>query len=359
MTIDGKTTMKALVLKAPYKVAYADVPMPKIVEDGDVIVKVLYTGLCGSDLHWYRGHQSWSGADVILGHEFIGVVAEVGPSVKLFKPGDKVVAPFTCQCGECFYCGRGASSRCEKVKVYGTAAFTGVQSEFAYVAMGDSTLVHAPEDLSPQSLILMADIFPTGYWVARNAFRMLQDAAKASDTTCLVIGCGPVGLCAITAATHFFGKVYATDPVEARRQQAVKQGASRAFALTDLDEAVKTETNGRGFDAVLEVVGNARALDVAMTHVRTFGAVASCGVHAGASHDGEPTITRQALYNKNLSIQFGRCPVRSVFDDALACLRQHDKLFSSFVQHTVPLARGPEFYAEFEAQRILKTIFTP
>ncbi|KAK4048334.1 hypothetical protein OIV83_004856 [Microbotryomycetes sp. JL201] len=358
MTVAEKTTMKALVLKGAYKVAYQDMPMPKIVEDGDVVVKVLYTGLCGSDLHWYRGHQVWDGSD-ILGHEFIGIVHSVGPAVRFFKPGDKVVAPFTCQCGECFFCQRSASSRCEKVKVYGTAAFTGVQSEYAYVSMGDSTLVHAPADLSPQSLILMADIFPTGYWVARNAHRLLQDAAKNKDTSVLVIGCGPVGLCAVTAATHFFGKVYATDPVEARRHQAIAQGATKAFSLDELYEAVKSETGARGFDAVLEVVGNAQALDVAMTHVRAFGAIASCGVHAGPSHDGEPAITRQALYNKNLSIQFGRCPVRSVFDEALECLRQHDKIFSTFVQHTVPLSEGPQYYADFEAQRILKTIFTP
>ncbi|KAM0791188.1 hypothetical protein ACM66B_005672 [Microbotryomycetes sp. NB124-2] len=325
--------MKALVLKGAYKVAYQDVRAPEIVDDGDVIVK-------------------------ILGHEFIGIVHTVGPAVKLFKVGDKVVAPFTCQCGDCFFCQRSASSRCEKVKVYGTASFTGVQSEYAYVTMGDSTLVHAPEDLSPQSLILMADIFPTGYWVARNAFRLLQDA-KNKDTKVLVIGCGPVGLCAITAATHYFGQVFATDPVEARRKQAIAQGATKAFTLGELGKAVETETDGRGFDAVLEVVGTAQALDVAMTYVRAFGAIASCGVHAGPSHDAEPTITRQALYNKNLSIQFGRCPVRSVFDDALECLRQHDKLFSSFVQHTVPLSEGPQFYADFEAAKILKTIFTP
>merc|ERR1711939_102515 len=323
----------------------------------DDAAQVKYTGLCGSDLHWYRGHQALNGRDdVILGHEFVGVVSEVGSAVTAFKVGDEVVAPFTCQCGACYYCKRGASSRCEHVLVYGTAAFTGVQSEYAYVAFADSTLVHAPPAVSPQTLILMADIFPTGYWVARNAFDLLQEP-DAKDLSCLVIGCGPVGLCAVTAAKHFFKTVYAMDFVASRRDEAKKHGA---IPLTP-EEVLKTtleQTDGRGVDAALEVVGNAHALDTAIQAVRPFGAVASCGVHAGPKHDGDPELTRQAFYNKNLRLQLGRCPVRAVFNDALECLKQHDELFKSFVQHTVPLSEGPQYYKDFEAARIMKTVFT-
>ena len=124
--------------------------------------------------------------------------------------------------------------------------------------------------------------------------------------------------------------------------EAKKHGA---IPLTP-EEVLKTtleQTDGRGVDAALEVVGNAHALDTAIQAVRPFGAVASCGVHAGPKHDGDPELTRQAFYNKNLRLQLGRCPVRAVFNDALECLKQHDELFKSFVQHTVPLSEGPQY----------------
>ncbi|GAA5828194.1 hypothetical protein JCM3770_000239 [Rhodotorula araucariae] len=328
------STMKALVLKGAHKVSYQDMPMPEIVNETDAIVKVEYTGLCGSDLHWYRGHQKWDGSVVILGHEFVGKVHAVGSKIKNSKVGDSVTAPFTCLC---YYCDHGASSRCE--------------NEYAYVTMADSTLVHAPGGMSAQLLILLADIFPTRYWVARNGFRLLQQEAKLWGSTVLVIGCRPVGLCAITAATHYFETVIAVDPVAARREQA-KVHSALAFNFDELEGKIAEITNGRGVDSVLEVIGNASALDLALQHVRAFGSIASCGVHAG----GEPTtqITCQGLYNKNSSLQFGRCPVKSVFADALACLQQHDDLFKGFVQHIVPLSDGPKYFVEFEAQLALQ-----
>ncbi|KAM0750740.1 dehydrogenase-like protein [Meredithblackwellia eburnea MCA 4105] len=336
--------MKALVLKGAHKIVHQD-------DSGDAIVE--YTGLCGSDLHWYRGHQKWDGSDVVLGHEFVGTVIEVGTEVSQFKPMWEVLL---LPSGS--YITLRATGQFQNVMVFGTASYPGVQSEFARVAQADSTLVKSPEGMSPKSLILMADIFPTGFWVARNGFSLLQEKEKRKDSTALVIGCGPVGLCAITAASEYFGTVYALDPVAARREQAEKHGAI-ACSPDDVEKVIMAATDGRGVDSCLEVVGNAGALDLALKYIRPFGSVASCGVHAGDSHDGDPAITRQQLYNKNARIQFGRCPVRAVFDDALEVLKKHDKIFEDFVQHIVPMSKGAEYFELFEQQKILKTIFVP
>jgi threonine dehydrogenase-like Zn-dependent dehydrogenase len=114
-----------------------------------------------SELHVYRGHQP-SGTEFIMGHEFTGHVHEVGSSIKNFKKGDHVVAPFVVSCGECFYCTHGYSSRCEKVLLFGSVPLDGAQAEYVRVPLADSTAVMAPSGIKDEVLVLMADIFPTG-----------------------------------------------------------------------------------------------------------------------------------------------------------------------------------------------------
>lgn len=121
--------MRAVVFKGPGKVALEDRPVPKIQDSTDIVVKVEYTALCGSELHVFRGHQP-SPTGFIMGHEFTGTVEDVGADVKTVKKGDRVVSPFTVSCGQCFYCKKGFSSRCEKCLLFGCAALDGAQAEY-------------------------------------------------------------------------------------------------------------------------------------------------------------------------------------------------------------------------------------
>ena len=263
-----------------------------------------------SELHVFRGHQS-SPTDIIMGHEFTGIVSETGSSVSTVKNGDLIVSPFTVSCGECFYCEAGFSSRCEKSQLYGSALLGGGQAEYVRIPLADSTVVKAPEGIDEVKLCLMADIWPTGYFAAANAFRGIE-AEKVSKSTVVVIGCGPVGLCALINTLDYKPKhLLAVDGVQSRLDLAKSLGAEPWNFQTDrggLDRRVRELTNGRGADTVIEVVGLSAALQTAFELLRPWGNISSVGVH-----NEEIPWTGNQAYGKNLRIQMGRCPVRSAF----------------------------------------------
>jgi threonine dehydrogenase-like Zn-dependent dehydrogenase len=229
--------------------------------------------------------------------------------VKLFKPGDRVVSPFTVSCGSCFYCKRGFSSRCAHSQLYGSAVLDGGQAEYVRVPLADSTLFHAPPEIDEKKLVLMADIFPTGYFAASNAFKAL-DPEDIQQSTVLLFGCGPVGLCAIASALDYKPKhLIAIDSVPARLEVAKGLGAEPWNFQEDeagLRQRVKDLTEGRGADVVIEVVGHSSALRMGFEMLRPWGHLSSVGVH-----NQEIPWTGNEAYGKNLRLQMGRCPVRS------------------------------------------------
>ncbi|KAL1990900.1 hypothetical protein VTN49DRAFT_5903 [Thermomyces lanuginosus] len=348
--------MQAVVFKGPKQVAVETRPRPEIKEDTDAIVKVRYSALCGSDLHVYRGHQP-STTGFIMGHEFAGEVVELGSKVQKFKKGDYVVSPFTASCGECFYCTRGFSSRCAKCLLYGSALLDGGQTEYVRVPMADSTLVHSPPAIDEKKLVLMADIFPTGYFAARNAFRHL-DEQTIRESTVLLLGCGPVGLCALTSALEYGPKhLLAIDSVPSRLEIAKNIGAETWNFKEDLEglkNRVKELTEGRGADIVIEVVGHSDALRMAFDLLRPFGRISSVGVH-----NAEIPWTGNEAYGKNLQIQMGRCPVRSIFEDALKVLEKKQDTLNFLVQDIRPLSQAVQAYDDFDHQKSQKIIFVP
>lgn len=315
--------MKAVVFKEPHKVAVEDRPIPKIKEPTDIIVKVIYSALCGSELHVFRGHQK-SPTGFIMGHEFTGTVEEVGPEVKGFSKGDQIVSPFTTSCGKCFYCRKGYSSRCEKCQLYGTAALDGAQAEFVRVPLADTTAMKAPKGIEDKALVLMADIFPTGYFAASNAFKDMKKE-EIAEATVVLIGCGPVGLCALINAENYKPRhLLAVDAIPSRLDLAKSLGAEPWNFKEDregLDKRVQDLTNGRGADVVIEVVGLEAALKMGFELLRPWGVISSVGVH----NEQIPWSGNQA-YGKNLRIQMGRCPVRSIFPQALEILEQKQHL---------------------------------
>ncbi|ODV89696.1 hypothetical protein CANCADRAFT_32873 [Tortispora caseinolytica NRRL Y-17796] len=346
--------MKAVVFNGPYDIEVVDRPKPTLQNDTDAIVKVDLTALCGSELHVYRGHQK-SDTGFIMGHEFIGTVEEVGSKVTSFKPGDRIVSPFTCSCMQCFYCKHGATSRCEHSLLFGTVALDGAQAEYVRVPWADGTLFPMPNSDAPaEAMVLMADIFPTGYFAALNVLKDLSDEERKSSVN-VVVGCGPVGLCTVVAAKTMADTIYAVDTVDDRLEQAQRLGAipldlkkGREYVI----DTIKSVTEGRGADNVMEIVGVADAVKLAFDLLRPWGKISSIGVNS----DPFP-FTAWDTYCKNLTIQFGRCPVRHLFPEALKLLNEkaNDLLF--LTDHIMPLEDAKEGYKLFDERKVQKVIF--
>ncbi|KAL2124398.1 hypothetical protein VTJ04DRAFT_763 [Mycothermus thermophilus] len=363
MSSDLPATMKAVVFHGPKKAVVEDRPVPKIQDPTDIIVKVQSTALCGSELHVYRGHQP-SPTGFIMGHEFVGAVVQAGSEVKTVAVGDKVVAPFTVSCNTCFYCTHGFSSRCAHVRLFGSELLDGGQAEYVRVPFADGTVMRVNDPasgfaaLSDQALVLMADIFPTGFFGAKNAFALLQPHQPASEAVVVVIGCGPVGLCAIVAALEYKPrKLFAVDNVPSRLELAKGLGAEPldfSAGTEEMVRRVKEATEGRGADAVIEVVGLSPALRTAFDLIRPFGVISSIGVHnAEIPWDGNEA------YGKNLRVQMGRCPVRSVFQEALPVLAKNQDKFSFMFDKIMPLSEAVEGYELFDQRKVQKVIFKP
>ncbi|RWA11112.1 hypothetical protein EKO27_g4005 [Xylaria grammica] len=320
-------TMNAVVFDGPYQVSLQQRPVPKIQNEGDIIVKVLAAGLCGSELHAFRGNEV-VGSGFIMGHEFTGTVVAAGKQVQTVKIGDKVVAPFTVSCMNCFYCKNGHSSRCVENQLFGSPRLDGAQADYCRVPFADGTVVKAPPEIDDKALILMADIFPTGYFGARNAFNGLG-VQDPTESTAVVIGCGPVGLCALVSALEYKPKhLFAIDSVDSRLEIARSLGAEPLNFKTDpkgMVERIKEVTGGRGSDIVIEV----------MPFTATNG------------------------YDKNVRIQMGRCPVRSVFQDALEVLARKQHMFGFMFEHIMPLSKAVSGYEMFDKMQVQKVIFEP
>ncbi len=244
-----------------------------------------------------------------MGHEFTGTIVQVGSDVHSLRPGDSIVCPFTISCGNCFYCTRGYSSRCEKCLLFGCSLLDGAQAEYVRVPLADTTIQKSPPSIEPLKLCLMADIFPTGYFAAFNALGKLSPQ-EAQGSVVVLIGCGPVGLCALIAALEYKPKaILVVDSIEDRLQTAKDLGGEPWNYLTQREELfrrIKELTEGRGADSVIEVVGHSSALEMGFELLRPWGTISSVGVH-----NGDIPWSGNQAYGKNLSIQMGRCPVRS------------------------------------------------
>ncbi|KAL3464260.1 chaperonin 10-like protein [Aspergillus heterothallicus] len=347
-------TMRAVIFKAPHEVVVEDRPYPKIQHPTDAILKVSSTALCGSDLHFYRGHLKCPG-DFIAGHEFVGRIIEKGDAVTKFNIGDQVVVPFYTACQECYYCVRGQASRCAKGELFGNSTpantIDGGQAEYVRVPLAQTTFVRTPEGVPENLLVLMADIFPTGFFAASRFLRNLPLRDQEEYTT-VVIGCGPVGLCTIASALTMVKTVYAIDSVPERLAEAEKLGAIPISLHDDPVTKIKAASGGRGADVVMEVVGHADAFMLAFDMIRPWGQISSIGVHTE-----QIPLNGLMCYGKNVTMAFGRCPVRSVFDDALRLFKElHPKL--AFLGGEVrSLEDAPQAYKDFESRKTHKVVF--
>ena len=335
--------MKALIFQGQQTISYETVADPTVLEPTDALVKVKIAGVCGSDLHIYHGREQGLDCGTVMGHEFVGEVVETGKNVKRFRTGSLVFSPFTTSCGSCFYCKIGMTCRCEKGNLYGWVekgrGLHGGQAEYVRVPMADSTLIPLSNDLTLEQGLLLGDILSTGYFCAD----MAQIKPKG---TYVVIGCGPVGLMTIIGAKHLkANNLYAIDTVEARLHQAALFGAIPLNPLNcDVVDFIKTKTQGRGADAVMEAVGSPSASRLAVDLVRPGGIVSTVGVHTASQFSFSPV----EAYNKNLTYKIGRCPAHFYAEKLIreGVAQQYD--VTQIITHRFPLSKGSEAYRIFD-----------
>jgi len=337
--------MYAIAFQDIERLAYERVPDARILEPGDVLVRVRVAGICGSDLHPYFGRERGLDPGTVMGHELLGEVLEVGAEVGGFRVGDRVVAPFSTSCGSCFYCRRGLTARCLRGQLFGWVqegrGLQGAQAELVRVPLADGTLVRVPDGLDDAVALLAGDILSTA------AFAVDLAGVLPGDLV-VVVGCGPVGLLAIRAALGRGAReVMAVDPVPSRLAMAARFGATPAGAGgPEALAVVRGRSEGRGADAAIEAVGSPESTRQAADLLRLGGSLAAVGVHV------EPhlALSPGEIYDRNLRYASGRCPARHYMPASLEVAQRDQALIATLVSHRLPLSQGVEAYRRFAAR---------
>ena len=348
--------MQALIFGGIETVLYQKVPDPKILDPTDAIVRITLSGICGSDLHVYHGRETGIDEGTVMGHEFVGTVVETGNAVKKFYKGSRVLSPFTTSCGACFYCRIGLTCRCEKGNLFGWVqsghGLHGAQAQYIRVPMADTTLVSLSNDLSEEKGLLLGDIFSTGYFCAENA-------GVNSKGTYVIIGCGPVGLMTILAAKDLGAEnLFALDHSDERLQMAKEFGAIPLNPLiADAGSRILNATNGRGADAIMEVVGNPDALRLAIDLLRPGGIISSVGVHTAKNFSFSPG----EAYDKNLVYKIGRCPAHFYAEKLLREQVIQRYPVEKIITHHFNLTEGARAYDVFDKKmdNCIKAVLHP
>jgi threonine dehydrogenase-like Zn-dependent dehydrogenase len=288
--------MKAVVFHAIGDIRLEDVPEPRIEQPTDAIVRLTSSAICGTDLHFVRGTFTGMRPGRILGHEGVGVIEALGPMVRNFSVGDRVIIPSTIGCGTCSYCREGYYAQCDNAnpggKRAGTAFFggpdaaggyDGLQAEKARIPWAHVNLVRLPDEISDEQAILMSDIFPTGWFGAD-----LADIEEGHAVA--VFGCGPVGQFAIASARVMGARVIAVDRLEDRLGMARRQGAETVnFDAEDPVATILELTGGIGVDRAIDAVG------VDAQHAHGGPAGADAHAHAAELAEEQKKIVPQAI----------------------------------------------------------------
>lgn len=348
--------MKALIFERPGHIALSNVADPSLREPGDVLVRTRRAAICGSDLHVYRGRERGLDAGTVMGHELAGEIVEVGRDVTGLRPGDTVVSAFSTSCGNCFYCRRGLTSRCERGQLFGWVeqgrGLHGVQAELVRVPLADTTLMRVPAGVDPEEALLAGDVLATGWFGA-------ESAGASPGATVAVVGCGPVGLMAVVAARlQGAERIFACDAVLERLALAEAFGAERLdVGNGDAAARIREATNGRGADAVVEAVGTPEATRLAFDLCRPGATIAAVGVHT----EERVAFSPGEAYDRNLTYRAGRAPARALMDRLLPLLAESRLGLGRIVSHRLALADGPRAYDLFDRrlEGCTKVVFEP
>ncbi len=375
--------MKAAVFHKPGDIRYQQTDDPTIEQPRDVILRVTSTAICGSDLHIYDGFLPQLREEV-LGHEFMGIVEEVGSEVTNFKKGDRVVVPFTVACGHCYFCQHQLQMHCEhsNPEHYGPdgglltekggglfgysdlyGGYNGGQAEYVRVPFADYGLRHVPEGLKDEQVLFLTDIFPTGW-------SSIEWGELKGGETVAIFGSGPVGLMAQKSAwIQGAGRVIAIDPVEYRLERARRVNKVETLNPHEVDvvEAIRSMTEGRGADLCVDAVGmeaersifdKAKAafnlekgtvsvLETCLRAVRRGGIVSVVGVY-GTPFDNYPL---GRIFDKGLTLRYGQSQVHKNIDHLLNLVVEGKVVLDDIVSHVLPLAEISRGYDIFKTKQ--------
>jgi threonine dehydrogenase-like Zn-dependent dehydrogenase len=344
--------MQATVMYAAGDVRVEDVPDATILEPTDALVRVTRACVCGSDLWPYKSMER-TGEGRRMGHEFVGVVQDVGAEVGLVKPGDVVVAPFVFSDGTCDFCHEGLHTSCRHGGFWGAGDVDGGQGEAVRVPQADGTLVVLPvpeDDALMPSLLTLSDVMATGHHAARCA-------AVREGSTVAVIGDGAIGLCGVIAAKRLGAEqIIMLGRHEDRTRLAREFGATEVVAERGKAavERVRELTGGDGAHSVLECVGLEEAFGTAVRIARPGGAVGRVGVPQMGDLPGG-----QISFLRNVTISGGIAPARAyipeLLDDVLEGLIDPGRVFDT----TMPLRETPAAYAAMDAREAIKVMLAP
>jgi len=387
--------MRALTYHGAKDVRVDNVPEPKLQEKDDVILRVTATAICGSDLHLYRGKMPATEEGDIFGHEFMGVVEEVGSEVTAVKKGDRVVIPFVIACGNCFFCQHDLMSACETTNTGPGAALNkkiipppaalfgfshlyggipGGQAEFVRVPKGNFNPFKVPGSLSDEKVLFLSDILPTAWQAVTNA-----NITKGS--TVAIYGAGPVGLLSAACAKMLGAEqIFVVDHNDYRLQYAKDTyGAIPVnFDKVDAAEFIIEQTKGhRGVDGVIDAIGfeaKGSILETIMTNlkiegssgaalrqciaaVRRGGVVSVPGVYAGPIHG----FLFGDAFDKGLTFKMGQTHVHKYLPQLLEYIENGDLSPEAIITHRMNLSDAAKGYEIFEKreEECRKVILTP
>ncbi len=390
--------MKAVCWMGKESIEVHDVDDPKIINPHDAIIKITRTAICGSDLHLYAGLIPSMQSGDILGHEFMGIVEEVGPEVKKLKRGDRVVVPFTIACGNCLFCKGDLWSLCDNTNpnaqiaetMYGYSGsalfgyshiyggYAGGQAQYARIPFADVGPIKVENDLPDDKVLFLSDIFPTGYQGAVNANIKLGD-------TVAVWGCGPVGLFAIASAYMLgAGKVIAIDRYAERLALAREIGAVTVdYSEKDVSivEALRDLSGGVGPDGCIDCVGieahshsaagiydkvkqtlmlesdRPFVLRQAIQAIRKGGTLSIPGVYGGVLDK----VNFGAAFGKGIHMNMGQTHMHKFLKPLLEHVEHGDIDPSFLISHVVGIQQVPEMYAKWQKKEdgVTKIVIDP
>jgi threonine dehydrogenase-like Zn-dependent dehydrogenase len=370
--------MKAVVFHKSKDMRVDTVPDPKIEAPDDVVLKVTATAICGSDLHIYNGFLPQT-KPMVMGHEFMGVVEEVGPGVTKLQKGDRVVVPFPIACGGCFFCDHELPVHCEHsndnygpegglLKEKGGALFgytdlyggySGGQAEYVRVPYANFGPRKISDRYTDEQVLFLTDIFPTG-------FSGVEWAGVKGGETVAVFGCGPVGLMAQKCARVRGAKqVIGLDIEPYRLEMARLTAGSEVINVkeTDAVEAIRALTGGRGADVCIDAVGmeanrtfmdkaanvlhgeagSIAVLKLAISAVRRGGSISILGVY-GMPYDNFPI---GQIFDKGITIHSGQALVHRYIDELIGWLDEDKIKLDDIITHRLPLADAAKGYQVF------------
>ncbi|KAL2257432.1 hypothetical protein VTK26DRAFT_181 [Humicola hyalothermophila] len=399
-TFDDKTgesneMMKALVWQGKQKVEVVDVPKPRILEDSDVILKVTGTTICGSDLHLLHGTVIQLKKGDILGHEFCGIVEQVGPAVKNIKVGKRYVSSFQISCGDCFFCKQKLTSQCERTNsnrtmraMYGTqtasffgyshfaGGFAGGQAEYVRVPLADANLLEIPDGIPDEKALYLSDVLPTSY----NA---VKDTAVYPNDQVSIFGAGPIGqMAGVFALGEGASKVIFIDTEPRLSTISSRWSAEHkdkfelidfkklSFGVTNKETVVsklKELCGGRGPDVAIECAAGEYAkgwmnwlemslgaetdtseiLNEMVEGVRNFGRCGVTGVYVGyTNHFNIGAVMQRGIR----LIGNAQAPVQKYWEGLLAKIQQGQLDPTQMLSHRFRLEDMDKVYHKFDAK---------